>query len=64
MNKKCKVCKRPKSIAYGQKYDKGNWCLGCDAAFAPVINKKHERQKAKREIREETNRINSTSEKE
>jgi len=46
----CKNEKRPKHLAYGQKYNKGVWCSLCDAHFKKVINKKAERQKSKREI--------------
>lgn len=59
MKHKCKICKRGKKLAYGQKFDQGNWCSGCDAAFMPNINKKRERQTIKKIIKKFIDENNS-----
>jgi hypothetical protein len=48
--KKCKCERKRSHLAYGQKYDRGNWCRLCDCGFAPDINKKRARQKGKKVI--------------
>ena len=54
--KSCKCFRRRKHLAYGQTKGK-YWCDGCDANQVNTINKSAERQKAKREIRKEFNRM-------
>lgn len=51
--KKCKNEKKSKKLAYGQRYNKGNWCRLCDCHFEKIVNKKGERQKTKNNIRKE-----------
>ena len=49
----CPACgKKPKSIPYGGIRTKF-WCGKCDCGHALEVNKKRERQKAKKEIKEQ-----------
>lgn len=49
----CSICGgRPKKIPYGSKKGKF-WCSKCDRAHANGVNKKKERQRAKRNIGKE-----------
>ena len=51
--KKCKNLKKRKHLAYGQKYNKENWCRICDCHFSADINKGRARQQAKMAIKKE-----------
>lgn len=48
--KKCKCYRKPKHLPYGS-IRKKYWCSACDMNLVNPINKKAERQKAKRQIR-------------
>jgi len=53
MKKKCKLNKKRKHLAYGQKHNGYSWCPICDLHLIPSINKKSERQKVKKEVKKE-----------